>query len=151
VRLKPLRQLRPDRVIAGDPNAFFYGDEYINHADHRAAAEAAITAVFPSAPTRPIFPELLAEGLEPHQVKELYITNTEAGSITYVDIGGVMDRKIEALRCHKSQLDPGDGQWIRDWAASDGKPAGIAYAEAFRVMRLVREPEGSAAQPPQPE
>jgi LmbE family N-acetylglucosaminyl deacetylase len=146
-----IRQLRPDRVIAGDPNAFFYGDEYINHADHRAAAEAAITAVFPSAPTRPIFPELLAEGLEPHQVKELYITNTEAGSITYVDIGGVMDRKIEALRCHKSQLDPGDGQWIRDWAASDGKPAGIAYAEAFRVMRLVREPEGSAAQPPQPE
>lgn len=146
-----IRQLKPDRVIAGDPNAFFYGDEYINHADHRAAAEAAITAVFPSAPTRPIFPELLAEGYEPHQVKELYITNTETGSITYVDIGGVMERKIEALRCHKSQLDPGDGQWIREWAAGDGKPAGIAFAEAFRVMRLVREPEGSAAPPPQPE
>jgi LmbE family N-acetylglucosaminyl deacetylase len=146
-----IRQLKPDRVVSGDPNAFFYGDEYVNHADHRAAAEAAITAVFPSAPTRPIFPELLAEGYEPHQVKELYITNTEAGSIVHVDITSAIDRKIEALRCHKSQLDPGDGAWIRNWAAQDGKAAGLEYAESFRVMRLVREPEGGAAPPPQPE
>jgi LmbE family N-acetylglucosaminyl deacetylase len=146
-----IRQLKPDRVVSGDPTAFFYGDEYVNHADHRAAAEAAITAVFPSAPTRPIFPELLAEGYEPHQVKELYITNTEAGSIVHIDITSAIDRKIEALRCHKSQLDPGDGTWIRDWAAQDGKAAGLEYAESFRVMRLVREPEGSAAPPPQPE
>jgi LmbE family N-acetylglucosaminyl deacetylase len=76
-----IRHLKPDRVVCGDPTAFFYGDEYINHADHRAAAEAAVTAVFPSAPTRPIFPELLAEGLEPHQVKELYITADQADHI----------------------------------------------------------------------
>ncbi|MDZ4721445.1 MAG: PIG-L deacetylase family protein [Roseiflexaceae bacterium] len=146
-----IRQLKPDRVVSGDPTAFFYGDEYLNHSDHRAAAEAAITAVFPSAPTRPIFPELLAEGFEPHQVRELYITNTEAGSIVHIDITSAMDRKIEALRCHKSQLDPGDGTWIREWAAQDGKAAGLEYAESFRVMRLVREPEGGAAPPPQPE
>lgn len=146
-----IRQLKPDRVICGDPTAFFYGDEYINHADHRAAAEAAVTAVFPSAPTRPIFPELLAEGYEPHQVKELYITDTQAGTSVFVDISSVLDRKIEALRCHKSQVDPGDGEWIRHWAAETGKAAGLAYAEGFRVMRLVREPEGGTAQPPQSE
>jgi hypothetical protein len=50
-----------------------------------------------------------------------------------------MDRKIEALRRHKSQLDPGDGQWVRDWAAESGKATGLAYAEAFRVMKLVSE------------
>lgn len=144
-----IRQLKPDRVVCGDPTAFFYGDEYINHSDHRAAAEAAITAVFPSAPTRPIFPELLAEGYEPHQVKELYITDTSSGSIEYVDIEGVLDRKIEALRCHKSQLDPGDGKWIRDWAAETGNAGGLAFAEAFRVMRLVREPGDNP--PPEPE
>ena len=43
----------------------------------------------------------------------------------------------QALRCHKSQVDPGDGQWLRDWAAEVGKAAGLAYAEAFRVMKLV--------------
>ena len=135
-----IRHLKPDRVVCGDPTAFFYGDEYINHADHRAAAEAAVTAVFPSAPTRPIFPELLAEGLEPHQVKELYITADHGEPYTvYVDISSTIERKIEALRCHASQVQVGDGEWVRNWAAETGKTAGLAYAESFRVMRLVRE------------
>ena len=133
-----IRQLKPDRVVCGDPTAVFYGDGYINHPDHRAAAEAAVYAVFPSAVTRPIFPELLAEGYEPHQVKELYISGTSQPN-TYIDISSTLERKIEALRCHKSQLDPGDGEWIRNWAAETGKAGGVAYAEAFRVMKLVSE------------
>jgi LmbE family N-acetylglucosaminyl deacetylase len=137
-----IRQLKPDRVITGDPTAVFYGNDYINHPDHRAAAEAAIYAVFPSAVTRPIFPELLAEGYEPHQVKEVYISGGAAQDNTYVDISSTLDRKVEALRCHKSQLDPGDGQWVRDWAAEIGKAGNLAYAEGFRVMKLVNE-EGS--------
>jgi LmbE family N-acetylglucosaminyl deacetylase len=93
--------------------------------------------------TRPIFPELLAEGYEPHQVKEVYITGTEQAN-THIDISATLDRKIAALGCHKSQLDPGDGQWVRDWAAESGKAAGVAYAESFRVMKLVNE-EGPGA------
>jgi LmbE family N-acetylglucosaminyl deacetylase len=139
-----IRQLKPDRVVSGDPTAVLYGDDYINHPDHRAAAEAALYAVFPSAVTRPIFPELLAEGYEPHQVKELYISGTSQPN-TYVDISGTMDRKIEALRCHKSQLDPGDGKWVREWAAETGKAGGLEYAEAFRMMKLVHEERPAAA------
>jgi LmbE family N-acetylglucosaminyl deacetylase len=134
-----IRRLKPDRVVCGDPSVMFYGDNYINHPDHRAAAEAALYAVFPSAPTRPIFPELLSEGLEPHQVKELYMTSDSAHVNTYVDISGTLERKIAALRCHKSQVDPGDGQWLRDWASETGKAAGLPYAEAFRVMKLVED------------
>ncbi|HJZ47010.1 MAG TPA: PIG-L deacetylase family protein [Roseiflexaceae bacterium] len=134
-----IRKLKPDRVITGDPTAVLYGTEYINHPDHRAAAEAAIYAVFPSAVTRPIFPELLGEGYEPHQVKEVYISGDESQNNAYVDISSTIERKIEALRCHKSQLDPGDGQWIRDWAAEAGKASNLAFAEGFRVMKLVRE------------
>lgn len=130
-----IRQLKPDRVVCGDPTAVFFGDGYINHPDHRAAAEAALYAVFPSAVTRPIFPELLAEGFEPHQVREVYITGA-AQPNTYVDISATLDRKIEALRCHKSQLDPGDGAWVREWAAETGKEHGLAFAESFRVMKL---------------
>ncbi|GAB4196684.1 MAG: PIG-L family deacetylase [Roseiflexaceae bacterium] len=133
-----IRQLRPDRVVCSDPTAVFYGDDYINHPDHRAAAEAALYAVFPSAVTRPIFPELLAEGYEPHQVKEVYISGSAQPNL-YVDISTTLDRKIEALRCHKSQVDPGDGQWVRDWAAETGKTGEMPYAEAYRVMYLVRE------------
>jgi LmbE family N-acetylglucosaminyl deacetylase len=145
-----IRKLKPDRVVCGDPTAFFYGEFYINHADHRAAAEAAVTAVFPSAPTRPIFPELLAEGLEPHQVKELYITDSSTGTVVHVDIGSVIERKIEALRHHKSQVDPGDGKWIREWATETGKAANIEYAEAFRVMKLVNEePESPSVSDPE--
>jgi LmbE family N-acetylglucosaminyl deacetylase len=132
-----IRRLKPDRVVCGDPSVLFYGNDYINHPDHRAAAEAALYAVFPSAPTRPIFPELLAEGLDPHQVKEVYLSSDAAHVNTSIDISSTIERKIEALRCHKSQVDPGDGQWIRDWAAEAGKAAGMLYAEAFRVIKLV--------------
>lgn len=138
-----IRQFRPDRVVCGDPTAVFYGNGYINHPDHRAAAEAALYATFPSAETRPIFPELLVEGFEPHKVKEVYISGSMQPD-TFVDISNTLDYKIEALRCHKSQVDPGDGQWVRDWAAEIGKAGGLPYAESFRVMRLVQEPEAPA-------
>jgi len=134
-----IRQLKPDRVLCGDPSVMFYGNDYINHPDHRAAAEAALYAVFPSAPTPPIIPQLLAEGLDPHQVKEVYLSSDSSHVNTTVDISSTIERKIEALRCHKSQVDPGDGQWIRDWAAEAGKAVGTQYAEAFRVIKLVDE------------
>ena len=64
-----IRQFKPDTVLAGNPEAWFYGNEYVNHPDHRAAAQAACEAVFPSAGTRLIFTDLLAAGYEPHDVK----------------------------------------------------------------------------------
>ncbi len=97
-----IRQVRPERVVCQDPTTVLL-DSYINHPDHRAAGEATLYAVFPSAGTRPVFPELLAEGLEPHQVKELYLTLTTRPN-AHVDISATMDRKIKALLCHRSQV-----------------------------------------------
>src|SRR5512143_1215639 len=34
-----IRQHRPEAVVTGDPSAWFYGSDYVNHPDHRAAAE----------------------------------------------------------------------------------------------------------------
>ncbi len=65
---KLIRRYRPDAVVTGDPQAVFYGNGYINHPDHRAAAQAATYAVFPSAGSRLLFADLLAEGYEPHNV-----------------------------------------------------------------------------------
>ena len=50
-----IRRHKPEVVVTGDPSAVFYGNEYVNHPDHRAASEAAIYAVFPSAGSRMIF------------------------------------------------------------------------------------------------
>jgi LmbE family N-acetylglucosaminyl deacetylase len=133
-----IRELRPDRVVCQDPTTVLVGDRYINHPDHRAAGEAALYAVFPSAETRPIFPELLAEGYEPHHVNELYLT-LSLEPTTYVDISEVMEQKIEALLCHASQVGEDTAQWVRDWNAETGKEAGYAFAEGFRMMNLRRD------------
>jgi len=136
-----IRELRPYRVIINDPTLVLAGNYYINHPDHRAAAEAALYAVFPSAETRPIFPELLAEGYEPHTVSELYIEFTEHPDLV-VDISSTIDKKIQALLCHKSQVTPEDEKRVRQWNAETGKEKGYAYAETFRVMKLKQDEAG---------
>ncbi len=134
-----IRQHKPDIVVTGDPSGWFYGNEYINHPDHRAAAEAATYAVFPSAGTRLIFPDLLSAGYEPHNVKRLYIHGNEK-SDTWVDISETIDIKIEALKKHVSQIDTHEvDKWMYEWAEEAGKQKGIKYAEAYRVMILQDE------------
>lgn len=134
-----IRRLKPDAVIIGDPTAVFYGNRYINHPDHRAAAEAALYAVFPSAGSRPIFMDLLDEGLELHEVKRLYIHGSETPD-TWVDITDTLDIKIKALQQHVSQI-PVDkvGKWLTDWAEEDAKDQGMKYAESYKVMILKKE------------
>ena len=49
------------------------------------------------------FPELLAQGLEPHKVKEVYLMWWDAPEVV-IDITETMDLKLKALACHASQL-----------------------------------------------
>jgi LmbE family N-acetylglucosaminyl deacetylase len=138
-----IRQVRPDRVVCQDPTTVLYNEGYINHPDHRASGEAALYAVFPSAGTRPIFPELLDEGLEPHDVAELYLTLTQHPTHV-LDISATFDLKAEALLRHQSQVSEEAAQWIGEWNAESGKEYGFAYAEVFRVMRFVEDEESAA-------
>jgi len=131
-----IRRHRPEAVLTGDPSARFYGTTYMNHPDHRVAADVALDAVFPSAGTRLIFPELLDEGLDPHEVRQVYIHGSDKPD-TYVDISEVLDVKLAALRAHKSQM----GEWdptemISQWAAEQGRRRKLKAAEAFRRMVL---------------
>jgi len=131
-----IRRYRPDAVLCGDPTVRFYGQSYLNHPDHRAAADAALDAVFPSAETRLIFPELLEEGLAPHHVQTVFIHGASR-SDTFVDIADVLDVKLAALREHKSQM----GEWdptemITLWAREQGRRRGLAAAEAYRRIVL---------------
>ncbi|MBK8782659.1 MAG: PIG-L family deacetylase [Anaerolineales bacterium] len=134
-----IRQHKPDVVITGNPEAWFYGNEYINHPDHRAAAQAACEAVFPSAGSRLIFADLLSEGFEPHEVKRLYVHGTEKPD-TWMDISETMDIKIKSLQQHASQIPVDEvGKWMRDWAKEDAKDKEFEYAESYKVMILKNE------------
>jgi LmbE family N-acetylglucosaminyl deacetylase len=138
-----IRRYRPEAVVCGDPTVRFYGATYMNHPDHRAAADAVLDAVFPSAETRLIFPELLDEGLAPHKVQMVFIHGSDHPD-TFIDIADVLDVKLAALKQHKSQM----GEWdptemITMWARQQGARRKLRAAESYRVMRL-HEP-GSAA------
>jgi LmbE family N-acetylglucosaminyl deacetylase len=134
-----IRRQQPDVVVCSDPTIRWYGNDYLNHPDHRAVASAALDAVFPSSETRGIFPELLTEGLAPHKVKEVFISGAEPAD-TWIDVSDTLEIKCAALKAHASQV--GAGAWVepllREWAAQQGKRAGVAYAEAYRRMVLWR-------------
>lgn len=139
-----IRQFKPDTVSCGNPEAWFYGNEYVNHPDHRAAAQAACEAVFPSAGTRLIFTDLLAAGYEPHDVSRLYVHGTEKPD-TWVDIIATLDLKIKALQQHVSQVPVEEvGKWMTEWAEEDAKDKDMKYSESFRVMILKRDEEEQA-------
>jgi LmbE family N-acetylglucosaminyl deacetylase len=133
-----IRQVRPDRVMMQSPDRN-WDRIYASHPDHLAVGEATIAAVYPDARNRWAHPELEAEGLEPWAVPAVWMGAGAQQVTHYVEITDAIDRKIEALLCHKSQLpDPeATGQMVRGWtsmiAASVGLPEG-RFAEAVRVI-----------------
>ncbi len=131
--VRQIRRFQPEVVITEDPTALFYGADYINHPDHRAAGQAAIDAVAPAAAMPLLWPE---EG-DPHRVRQVYVNGTDKPNVWVELVEALMERKIEALRQHKSQMgdwDPSD--MIRKWGVETGKEKGLAYAESFRRMTL---------------
>jgi LmbE family N-acetylglucosaminyl deacetylase len=135
---REVRRLRPDVLVTFEPS-LWSGRRYVNHPDHRAIGEAVLAVVACDAPTRPQFPELLDEGLEPHKVPRLWLPSFDGGD-TYVDISDTIDLKIEALHRHRSQMENMGmndvEKRIRRWAADLGKEREVEYAEAFRTFEL---------------
>lgn len=137
--VREIRRLRPEVVITGDPTVVLASSDYINHPDHRAAAIAALDAVFPAAGQPNLFEELEEEGIKAHKVRKVYVTSWEKGDL-FVNISETIDLKIEALRAHVSQMngwDPAD--MIREWGRDYAKGKEMEYAEAFRVIQLVSD------------
>jgi LmbE family N-acetylglucosaminyl deacetylase len=138
-----VRQVQPGRVITQSPErnwAFIYA----SHPDHLATGEAATCAVYPDARNPFAHPELLnVERLEPWTVPELWIMGppgTEQIAVA-VDTTATVERKVDALLCHKSQIDDAEGirQRVLDWSRAGGETAGLpagSSAELYRVTRI---------------
>lgn len=131
-----VRQVRPDVLISCDPTTIFPRRSRINHSDHRAVGWAAIDAVYPAAGSALYFPELVEEGLQPVKVRQVYLAGSQEPN-TVVDISDHLERKLEALRCHASQLSDFEDlaarlrQRLLDPAAPPEAPR---YIEEFRRL-----------------
>jgi LmbE family N-acetylglucosaminyl deacetylase len=132
-----VRRIRPEVILAPDPQRLWSGSGYINHSDHKAAGVLALSAVMPDAPTRLQFTELLDEGLEPFEIPNLWLSAEEPD--TYVDIGKSIDIKLEALTRHESQHREESETWVRERARELGTQAGVEYAEAFKTFSFQDE------------
>jgi LmbE family N-acetylglucosaminyl deacetylase len=133
-----VRRVRPQVVVTQNPERNL-DRVYASHPDHRAVGAATLDAVYPDARNPFAFPELLAnERLEPHAAQEVWVmAHPEPNRL--VDISSVIDRKIDALMCHESQVGPRADmeRLLRDWARSIAQVHGLEggeYAEGFRVV-----------------
>jgi LmbE family N-acetylglucosaminyl deacetylase len=134
---RQIRVMRPQRLVCPSPERLW--DRIgASHPDHLAAGEAAVCAVYPDARNPFAHPELLEEGLEPHSVAEIWMM-VAPNPNRAVDITDTFDRKIAALRRHRSQV--GEGEWlderIRTWTEATARQAGLGeghLAEAFQVV-----------------
>jgi LmbE family N-acetylglucosaminyl deacetylase len=158
--MRIIREVKPDIIFTWDPFTPYEG-----HPDHRAvaaaASEAASFAHFPL-----YYPEQIEEGLEPHYVGEQwFFAKAPRDQNNWVDITAYIDKKIEALCMHESQMvltvqdlqfalrasglevpllagrDPHDyreviERQVRAVARAVGRDHGLGYAEGFRRTRF---------------
>lgn len=129
-----LRRLRPTRVLCQSPERTWAPQFFLGryHPDHLAAGQATLAAIYPASQNPWDFPELLAEGLLPHRVREILVMGAPHQNYA-VDISDTLDLKLEALHAHVSQIgisaDLDDR--MRQMAAERGEPFGMAFAETF--------------------
>jgi LmbE family N-acetylglucosaminyl deacetylase len=140
--VRQIRRFKPDVIVCQDPTTRWSAQGYLNHPDHRAVGDATLDAVYPSARDPLVFPELLAEGLEPHKVREVYAGGTNYADV-WIDIGDTVEAKIEALLAHESQVGNGTrpADWdlatvIRERAQAVAEGQDMQYAESFKYFKL---------------
>ncbi len=133
-----LRRVRPDRVLTSSPLRRWERIAGPSHPDHLAVGEATTCAVYPDARNEFAFPELLAEGLEPWVVREIWY---QAGPKPdhVVDVTDTFPAKLAALHRHTTQTSHMDVEpMLRERMALTAKAGGLPegrLAEAFTIIR----------------
>ena len=130
--VRVIRQYRPYVVATSDPYR-----KYMWHRDHRICGQVAADAVFPFARDHMAYPDLLAEGLEPFKVREMWFWGTDDPNFSS-DITATLGKKLEALACHKSQLDmtPQMRERMAGMAKMNAKGEKFELAEAFHRVEM---------------
>lgn len=124
-----IRHFKPHVVYTHDP-----WKHYMLHPDHRAVGFAVIEGIV-SARDHLFMPGLGQIGITVWRPEALFLWAAEQPD-HFEDISEWVDRKIAALKEHRTQLGHLDGweQRVRDRMAEVGKEHGIAAAEPFKKL-----------------
>lgn len=136
---REIRRHRPDRVLTNAPLPRWTSLSGPHHPDHLAVGQAACAAVYPDAGNQFAHPDLLADGLEPWNVREVWFSGGPDPD-HFVDVTDTFDRKVAALAAHTSQTGH-DGELkerLRTMLGDNARTAGLPadrLAEGFTVVR----------------
>ena len=146
--VREIRALRPDLVLTWD--GFRPG---FNHSDHRMIGLAVRDALFPAAHDPHYYSELANEGLGPHRTAELLLAATNEPDF-HVNIGPYLEKKVDSILCHTSQIDGRTRDEImNNWLQAGKrdkerkKRTGYDHAESYRRIEF-RRPAGAPGTPP---
>jgi LmbE family N-acetylglucosaminyl deacetylase len=127
--VRQIRRFRPRIVVTTDPYR-----RYIWHRDHRIVGQATLDAVFPYARDYLAYPDLIAEGLEPHKVVEILFFGADEVNFRS-DITATFEKKLAALKCHESQVREFGiddlASWLRNRCTASAEGESFELAEAF--------------------
>lgn len=128
-----IREQKPDLVFTQDP----WRPHQI-HPDHRVAGWSAMDGVI-AARDHLFFPEQLGRGgLTHHRVPRVLLFGTAEPNFWSDVSGAPLERKITALKAHRSQIPKPEQleRRMRAWAETAGRPWGLEAAEGFRLLEL---------------
>lgn len=153
--VRVIRQVQPQRILTQSPERNL-DRIFSSHPDHMAVGEAVIRASYPAAENPHAWPELVTkERLAAYKVPEVWLMGHPSPDYAE-DITETIDRKIEALHQHVSQVgfmpEGALEESLRTWAAAAGWEAGLPegrLAERFRRVYINAAPPQVNAAPPQ--
>ena len=137
--VRVIRDVRPQRVLTQSPKRS-YERIHGSHPDHLTTGEAVVRACYPAAENPFAWPELIAEGLDPWHVGEIWLM-ADPDATHAVDITDVFPRKVAALLEHSSQTGHREdlGKFLREWSSVTATKFGLdagRLAEAFAIVRV---------------
>jgi LmbE family N-acetylglucosaminyl deacetylase len=136
-----VRAHRPQVVITNNFRDTWDGDVLLNQADHIATGRAVLDAVR-DAGNRWVFPEQLADGLEPwNKVRQVWAAGSPLAKHG-VDVSATFEQGVASLRAHEAYIAGlGEGafdaeEFLEGIGRSVGTRVGARYGAAFEVFHF---------------
>lgn len=122
-----------DAVINNfSPDIIYTHWNHDSHQDHVGVSNATIAATRKNDTSLYMYEQTVPGGIVPHGFK----------TQMFVDISDVIDQKIESTLANESQVKENTKQWvdgIKGRAMYRGRQINVEYAEAFEVVREIKE------------
>jgi LmbE family N-acetylglucosaminyl deacetylase len=136
---RAIRRYRPELILTANYK-LTWGGHYLNMADHRHVGLAVLDAAR-DAGNRWIFPELLAEGLEPWNGAHLVCFSGSPDPTHAVDVTDYLEQGIASLEEHRVYLQGLGGDmdvrsFLSKGAEQIGLRLGVKYAVCFELFHV---------------